>query len=62
MQQSNRAILLVEHNVRFVMGVCDDIVLLRHGEVVGIYPDVRSNPLPEDLRTFFSNVWVEAAE
>lgn len=62
LQQSNRAILLVEHNVRFVMGVCDDIVLLRHGEVVGIYPDVRSNPLPEDLRTFFSNVWVEAAE
>ena len=62
LQQSNRAVLLVEHNVRFVMGICDDIVLLRHGQVVGIYPDVRSNPLPNELRTFFSNVPVEAAE
>jgi branched-chain amino acid transport system permease protein len=60
LRQSNRAVLLVEHNVRFVMGICDHIVLLRHGRVVGIYPDVRSNPLPDELRKFFSNVPVEA--
>jgi ABC-type branched-subunit amino acid transport system ATPase component len=60
LRQSNRAVLLVEHNVRFVMGICDHIVLLRHGRVVGIYPDVRSNRLPDELRKFFSNVPVEA--
>ena len=48
--------------MRFVMGICDDIVLMRHGQVVGIYPDVISNPLPAELRTFFSDVSVEAAE
>jgi ABC-type branched-subunit amino acid transport system ATPase component len=60
LRQSNRAVLLIEHNVRFVMGVCDDVVLLRQGEVVGIYPEVRENDLPDELRQFFSTVPVEA--
>jgi branched-chain amino acid transport system permease protein len=33
--ESGRAVLLVEHNTRFVLDVCDRIVLLRDGVVVG---------------------------
>ena len=31
-------------------------------KIAKIYPDARSNPLPEELQTFFSNVPLEAAE
>ena len=40
------AILVVEHDMNFVMGVCDQVVVLDFGEAhrVGLPEEVRSDP------------------
>jgi branched-chain amino acid transport system permease protein len=49
-RKSGEAILLVEHNVRFVLNTCDDIILLRAGKVEGFFSDVREEALPPTLQ------------
>ena len=42
-----KTILMIEHDVRLVMGICDEITVLDEGKVIaqGIPEDVRRNPL-----------------
>jgi branched-chain amino acid transport system permease protein len=47
---AGRAVLVVEHNGRFVLDTCDDIVLLRQGQVEGDFRDVDRNALPPLLQ------------
>jgi ABC-type branched-subunit amino acid transport system ATPase component len=53
---SGRAVLLIEHNLPFVLNVSDQLVLLRDGQVVdhGVPVDVkdRTRPLGEYFHTF----------
>lgn len=41
-----RTVLLIEHDMRFVMGLCEKIVVLDHGEEIAYGPpdEIRSNP------------------
>ena len=54
-RRPGQVILLVEHNVRFVLDTCDDIILLREGQVEGVFRDVDADrlapPLQRHLRT-----------
>jgi branched-chain amino acid transport system ATP-binding protein len=40
------AILLIEHDMRLVMGVCEHITVLDHGEIIatGTPTEIRTNP------------------
>lgn len=49
-RQTGEAILLVEHNARFVLNTCDDIILLRAGQVAGFFADVDADNLPPELQ------------
>jgi branched-chain amino acid transport system ATP-binding protein len=44
--QLNISVLLVEHNMRMVMGICDRIVVLKHGEMIaqGTPTQIRNDP------------------
>ena len=44
---AGRAILLIEHDMRFVMGLCDRVVVLDHGETIADGPPsaVRDDPV-----------------
>ena len=45
-QQQGVTILLVEHNMRFIMNICNDIVVLNQGRVIaeGSPNDIQTNP------------------
>jgi branched-chain amino acid transport system ATP-binding protein len=45
-REFNASILLVEHNMKAVMSVCDRIVVLHHGQhlATGLPADIRANP------------------
>lgn len=45
-RNDGRTLLLIEHDVKLVMGLCDRITVLDHGQVIaeGAPQDVRSNP------------------
>jgi ABC-type branched-subunit amino acid transport system ATPase component len=45
-------ILLVEHNVAFVVAHCDEVYLLEGGRVLSHAPDVRGAELPDKLRAY----------
>lgn len=49
-RQTGEAILLVEHNARFVLSTCDDIILLRAGKVEAFFSDVDEDNLPPALQ------------
>jgi branched-chain amino acid transport system permease protein len=49
---AGRAVLLVEHNTRFVLDVCDRIVLLRDGVVVGRGEGGREGRMDQPLRDY----------
>jgi branched-chain amino acid transport system permease protein len=49
---AGRAVLLIEHNTRFVLDVCDRVVLLRDGEVVGRGHGGRDGTMDEQLRDY----------
>jgi branched-chain amino acid transport system permease protein len=49
---AGRAVLLVEHNTRFVLDVCDRIVLLRDGVVVGRGEGGRDGRMDGQLRDY----------
>ncbi|MGO9954970.1 MAG: ATP-binding cassette domain-containing protein [Solirubrobacteraceae bacterium] len=49
-RQTGEAILLVEHNARFVLNTCDDIILLRAGQVEGFFTDIKQDALPPALQ------------
>lgn len=44
--QLNVSVLLVEHNMRMVMGLCQRLVVLKHGEMIaqGTPQQIRNNP------------------
>ena len=50
LRKTGEAILLVEHNADFVLNTCDDIILLRHGRVEGVYTDIRASELHPELQ------------
>ena len=45
-QQYNIAILLIEHDMSFVMGICQRLIVLDYGKVIaqGLPKDVRRDP------------------
>ena len=49
-KKSGEAILLVEHNADFVLNTCDDIILMRRGQIVGMFQDIRGSALPPALQ------------
>lgn len=48
--RSGCAVLLVEHHMNFVMEVCDDILVLERGTLIGWTRNDEGTPLPEALR------------
>jgi len=44
--QHKKTVLLIEHDMRFVMGLCEKIVVLDHGEEIAYGPpdEIRNNP------------------
>ncbi len=46
-QSDGKTILLIEHDVRLVMGLCTKVTVLDHGEVIaaGAPADVQRNPM-----------------
>ena len=50
LKASGLAVLLVEHNAGFVLRTCDDVVLMRTGEIAGTFSDIDSHNLPDALR------------
>jgi branched-chain amino acid transport system permease protein len=50
------AVLLVEHNVGFVLHTCDDVVLMRMGEIAGTFGDIDPDNLPDALRRHLRTV------
>jgi branched-chain amino acid transport system permease protein len=59
-RRTGEAILLVEHNARFVLNTCDDIILLRAGKVEGFFSDVDANALPPELQRHLRRATVPA--
>ncbi|GAC1373629.1 MAG: branched-chain amino acid ABC transporter ATP-binding protein/permease [Acidimicrobiales bacterium] len=47
---SGKTVLLVEHSVRFVLNSCDDIILMRSGQIDGVFRDVDEHNLPLPLQ------------
>lgn len=45
-KEFNMAVLLIEHDMKLVMGICERIVVLDHGVVIaaGLPADIQSNP------------------
>ena len=45
-RKDNRTILLIEHDVKLVMGLCDRVTVLDYGKVIaeGTPADVQRNP------------------
>lgn len=41
-----KTVLLIEHDMKFVMNLCERIVVLDHGEEIarGVPEDIRNNP------------------
>lgn len=50
------AVVLVEHNVHFVLDLCDEVVFVRRGEVVGVYRDLAGGDLPGPLREYIGDL------
>jgi branched-chain amino acid transport system permease protein len=48
--RAGRTILVVEHNAQFVLDTCDDVLLMRAGEVENFTRDVDPQALPEVLQ------------
>ena len=59
-RRTGEAILLVEHNARFVLNTCDDIILLRAGRVVGFFEDVDADNLAPELQRHLRRATVPA--
>jgi branched-chain amino acid transport system permease protein len=57
---SGRAVLVVEHNLPFVLSLCDDVVLLMDGRVADAGPPSvtsdRSRPLGQYFQTFVTEI------
>jgi branched-chain amino acid transport system permease protein len=49
---AGRAVLLVEHNTRFVLAACDELVLLRDGRVAGRGAGARRQDMEPELRDY----------
>ncbi len=61
LKQTGEAVLLVEHNADFVLNTCDDIILLRHGVIEGVFTDIREHDLHPDLQRHLRRSAVAAA-
>ena len=48
--REGHTILLVEHNARFVLQACHDIILMREGRLEGVFQDVDEAHLPVELQ------------
>jgi branched-chain amino acid transport system ATP-binding protein len=44
--EHNKTVLVIEHDMRFVMNLCEEIFVLDHGEEIarGVPAEIRSNP------------------
>ncbi len=45
-KQRGFSIFMIEHDMRFVMGLCDRVAVLNFGRIIaeGVPDDIRSNP------------------
>lgn len=50
LSREGHAVLLVEHNARFVLEACDDFILMREGRLEGVFEDVDESRLPVELQ------------
>ena len=51
-RESNVTILLVEHDMKMVMGVCDNIVVLNYGRIIAEGPPAEIQNNPEVIRAY----------
>jgi branched-chain amino acid transport system permease protein len=53
---SGHAVLLIEHNLPFVLGICDEVVLLMNGSVACCWEPEGREPMPAELEEYLKNV------
>ena len=54
--EADHAVLLIEHNLPFVLGLCDEVVLLMGGSVACRWEPGSGAPLPVELEEYLKNI------
>lgn len=60
LRRAGTAVLLVEHNMRVVMGISDEVIVLNHGQMIarGSPEEVSDNP--DVIRAYLGEGWKDA--
>ena len=56
LRDSGHSVLLIEHNLPFVLGLCDEVVLLMNGALACRWEPAGGEPMPAELEEYLKNV------